>query len=392
MRRPPRVVVVAPRIGARLDRDERERAVGAGQAAPEPGEVGVQRRRVLVALVAVAPGGVALPDLHQRLRHRPAAGLEHAPVDDDPLPERLAVVLAREVVVDRRHARVPQRRAGQLGGHPRELDPLAPRGAQPGRLVVGIEEPRVRTSGEWSGLQHHRQPLADADADRGDAVAAAARGAARARARPRTRAPEAPSGWPIAIAPPLTLTLVGVEVGPALQAGERLRGERLVELDHDDVVPADAGPLERPVRGLDGRDPEDVGVDAVRRRGPTIRASGSRPIAAPAASSPSSSAAAPSLSGEALPAVTVPSFAKAGFSSPASRRPSVGRMPSSRSSSTSGTGTTQSQRPSSQAAAARRWLAQRERVLRLARDPVDRRPASPRSRRARSSTARASPG
>ena len=75
------------------------------------------------------------------------------------------------------------------------------------------------------------------------------------------RAPLAPSGWPIAIAPPLTLSL-RVELGPARQAGERLGGERLVELRDDDVVPADPRPLERAVRGLDRRDPEHVGVDA----------------------------------------------------------------------------------------------------------------------------------
>jgi hypothetical protein len=42
-------------------------------------------------------------------------------VDDDPLPERLAVVLARQVVVMRADSAVPQRRPGQLGADAREV-------------------------------------------------------------------------------------------------------------------------------------------------------------------------------------------------------------------------------------------------------------------------------
>ena len=48
----------------------------------------------------------------------------------------------------------------------------------------------------------------------------------------------------MAIAPPLTLTLLRVEPELA-HDGQRLRGERLVELDEVDVVDAEAGALER---------------------------------------------------------------------------------------------------------------------------------------------------
>ena len=54
-----------------------------------------------VALVRVAAGRVALPDLDERVAHGPAVRLEHAAVDDDALAERLARVLAREVGVER---------------------------------------------------------------------------------------------------------------------------------------------------------------------------------------------------------------------------------------------------------------------------------------------------
>ena len=76
---------------------------------------------------------------------------------------------------------------------------------------------------------------------------------------PRIRPPEAPSGWPIAIAPPLALTISGSlspSLGPRVDAGQRLHGERLVELDRADVGPRDAGPGQRLVGRLDRREAE----------------------------------------------------------------------------------------------------------------------------------------
>ena len=70
VRRPPRVRVVAPRIRARLDRDEAVAAVVVGQAAAGAGEVRVERRRVLVDVVVVAAGRVRLPDLDERAADR----------------------------------------------------------------------------------------------------------------------------------------------------------------------------------------------------------------------------------------------------------------------------------------------------------------------------------
>jgi len=49
--------------------------------------------------VFVAPCGVRLPDLDERPAQRLALGVEHAPRDDDPLADRLAVVLNGQVVV-----------------------------------------------------------------------------------------------------------------------------------------------------------------------------------------------------------------------------------------------------------------------------------------------------
>ena len=122
-----------------------------------------------------------------------------------------------------------------------------------------------------------------------------------------------PSGWPIAIAPPLTFTRSRVEAELA-DHGEALRRERLVQLDEVEV----------------GRSPIPSRSSSLRTAGtgPMPITRGSTPATAladeaPSGSAPSSrarsslaitSAAAPSLIPLELPAVTVPPARKAGFS------------------------------------------------------------------------------
>ena len=85
--------------------------------------------------------------------------------------------------------------------------------------LVEVEEGRLRAgrSASPSGgscatlgavdLEHDRVALAAAGADRGARRGRRRGAAARGRGRRRCGAPEAPIGWPSAIAPPLTLTL-----------------------------------------------------------------------------------------------------------------------------------------------------------------------------------------
>ena len=76
-----------------------------------------------------------------------------------------------------------------------------------------------------------------------------------------TRAPEAPTGWPIAIAPPLTLTLRGI---PAEVLVDRagLRGEGLVGLDQVEVADVPAGLLQRGAGSRDRSGAHDLRIDA----------------------------------------------------------------------------------------------------------------------------------
>ena len=150
--------------------------------------------------------------------------------------------------------------------------------------------------------------------------------ASRRRSRRRGRAvrgrggrgcapPEAPSGWPIAIAPPRMLTRSGSSSGQPRDAGERLRGERLVELDRVDPRPSRCrrarAPCWPPRPARCRRRPDRRRGRRSRRRGRAGRGRAARP----ARSSPSSSMLAPSMSGEELPAVTVPPSTNAGASS-----------------------------------------------------------------------------
>ena len=284
VRGPPRVGVVAPRVGARADRDEAEVALVVGQAVrPAPREVRVERRRPVVPAVAVAPAGVGLPDLDERVAApaRPSSSLTR-PWTMIRWPSGSPSCWRVRSWSSAPSAVLAEHRRGQLGQPLRERDQRLLR--VPQRASTCSPGSRAGMRGVVSDvtrLQHHGEALADADADRRDAVPPPRRlqlvGERAEDARRRTRR----AGGRCAIAPPLTLTLLGVELRPLADAGERLRRERLVELDDVDVAPADPGALERAVGGLDRADAEDVGVDGERAAAGDPR-DRSRPAAAPA--------------------------------------------------------------------------------------------------------------
>ena len=135
--------------GPGLDRGEPVAAVVVGQAAADAGEVRVDRRRVLVALVDVAARGVGLPDLDELAAHRPAVAVEDPAGDDDPLADRLTVVLDRQVGLERVHVAVPEARRPQLDrlrvGVVQVLGGVAQQPAAVGRVVqprLGLLDPR----------------------------------------------------------------------------------------------------------------------------------------------------------------------------------------------------------------------------------------------------------
>src|SRR5471030_3000587 len=135
VRRPPGIVVVLPRIGAGLDGDELVLAVVVGAGAATAGEVGIERRVVLVPGMMVAASRVALPDLEHRPRDRFAVFVEHAAMNYDALAQRLADALPGEVVLQRVQPLAAERRAGDLRQALRQHDRGLLRRARHRRLV-----------------------------------------------------------------------------------------------------------------------------------------------------------------------------------------------------------------------------------------------------------------
>jgi hypothetical protein len=108
-------LVVAPWIGAGLDRNEAVAAFGVGHRAAAAMEIRVERRVVLVDPVRIAARAIRLPDFHQRIRDRPGVGIEDAAGDDDSLADRIARTLPGQVVVVFLEDTVAEDRARDLG-------------------------------------------------------------------------------------------------------------------------------------------------------------------------------------------------------------------------------------------------------------------------------------
>src|SRR4051812_37146807 len=127
-----------------------------------------------------------------------------------------------------------------------------------------------------------------------------------------TRAPEAPTGWPIAIAPPLTLTLEVSQPRSLLTAQAWAAKASLASI-------RSRSPMFQPAFFSAARDAGIGPVPMILGSTPawphdTMRPRIVLPSLAACLAVISTTAAAPSLMPEALPAVTVPSFSNAGFS------------------------------------------------------------------------------
>ena len=147
------------------------------------------------------------------------------------------------------------------------------------------------------------------------------RRARRVRVRPRrssslsavrmSRAPVAPTGWPSAIAPPLTFSFSSGIGAEALLHGEHLRGESFVDLNDIGVGGLQSRVCRSSVRSRTPG-PSPCARDRSRHRRKPKSPSGLKPSSAARCSVMTSRATAPSVICEELPAVTVPYFSKTG--------------------------------------------------------------------------------
>src|SRR6516164_3421286 len=95
--RPPGVVMIAPGIGAWLDRGEPIPALVIGVDPAFAAKIRIDGRVVLISRVLVTAGGVSLPDFDNRIRYRPAALIGDAAVHDDALAKRRLAVDDRQI-------------------------------------------------------------------------------------------------------------------------------------------------------------------------------------------------------------------------------------------------------------------------------------------------------
>ena len=114
-------------------------------------------------------------------------------------------------------------------------------------------------------LQRQGDALADADAHGGERRFVP-RSRSSSAAVPAMRAPDMPSGWPSAIAPPFGLTCASSSAMPSCaQHGDALAGEGFVELDHVEVGRLESQPRAEFLRRRHRADAHDAGRNAGRR-------------------------------------------------------------------------------------------------------------------------------
>src|ERR1700719_5050180 len=159
MVRPPGIVVIAPRIGAGLDRGEPIPPLIVGKDSALAAEVRIDRRVMLVRRVLIAAGGIGLPDLDYRARDRPAILVGDAALHDDALAERRFPIDDRQIG-DRREMRGAEERPGGLGnrvGQPHQAFLRVPFvGAAVAEGVIGWLRPRrIRAEGQWITVALH---------------------------------------------------------------------------------------------------------------------------------------------------------------------------------------------------------------------------------------------
>ena len=116
---------------------------------------------MLVQMVGVASCGVGLPDLDEAVTYRTSVAIEDAACNDDPLPYRLAGMLAGQIVVKLLYSAASVCRTRGVRERPGENDERLLRRPQPRRHVVRVQVGwlplilRSHTGGFIGGLLSH---------------------------------------------------------------------------------------------------------------------------------------------------------------------------------------------------------------------------------------------
>src|SRR5260370_10545875 len=125
--RAPCIVVIAPRIRARLHRHEAISPAIVSHHFADSREVRIERRFVLVAVVSIAARSVGLPNFDQAMGNRAPVFVEHAAGYDDTFAERFSAGKVRQVGVAGADNIRCESWAGDLGQRLLDCNRLVPR-------------------------------------------------------------------------------------------------------------------------------------------------------------------------------------------------------------------------------------------------------------------------
>src|SRR5690242_14260536 len=115
VRRPPSVVMIAPRIGAGPDGRKLVPTLGVGDHPSAAIEIRIKRSVMLVELVTVSPSGIGLPYLRQGAAHGTPIFIQNLPAYDDSLSGGRACVLCGQVTIACRDCGMSKNRSSSLG-------------------------------------------------------------------------------------------------------------------------------------------------------------------------------------------------------------------------------------------------------------------------------------
>jgi len=97
----PSVLVISPRICTRFDGDKPVRALIVRHQSSTAREIRIEWRGVIVEVMAIASGGICLPQLDQRAANWIAVFIDNVPAHDDSFAEGFARMLPRQIAIGR---------------------------------------------------------------------------------------------------------------------------------------------------------------------------------------------------------------------------------------------------------------------------------------------------
>src|SRR5215831_19491198 len=150
----PRIMMIAPRVGSRLDGRKFVPPLAIGDHPSAAVEIRIKRGVVLIELVAVSSGGICLPYFHQRAAHRTAIFVEHGSRHNDTFTGGRAFVLRGQIAVVQMDGSMAKNWTRSFRKGARKQDQRLCRGTLQRRAIRRMEILGLRS---WRHFREERQ-------------------------------------------------------------------------------------------------------------------------------------------------------------------------------------------------------------------------------------------